>query len=67
MKQTREIIEKVYDNEDLRKTVVPLFIGNPGLGKTAIIEQFAKERGITLIELITSQMSPFEISGIAMK
>lgn len=66
MKQTREIIEKVYDNEDLRKTVVPLFIGNPGLGKTAIIEQFAKERGITLIELITSQMSPFEISGIAM-
>lgn len=32
-----------------------------------MIEEFAKEKGVQLIELITSQMSPFEISGIAMK
>ena len=65
MKEIKNILEKVYDTPSLRKSIVPLFIGNPGLGKTAMIEQFAKERGVNLIELITSQMSPFEISGIA--
>lgn len=64
MKQIKEVSEKVYVNEDLRKSVVPLFIGNPGLGKSHIIYDFAKEKGVNLIELITSQMSPFEISGI---
>lgn len=66
MKELKNILEGIYSNLQLRKTIVPLFLGNPGLGKTAIIEQFAKEKDVTLIELITSQMSPFEISGIAM-
>lgn len=66
MNRVKEILEKVYSTESLRKTIVPLFIGNPGLGKTVLIEEFAKEKGVTLVELITSQMSPFEISGIAM-
>jgi len=66
MKEVKGILEKVYDNETLRKTVVPLFIGNPGLGKTVMIQEFAESRGAKLVELITSQMSPFEISGIAM-
>ena len=64
MKKITEVLKKVYENPELRKTVVPLFIGHPGLGKTAIIEQFAKEKGVKLVELITSQLSPFEISGI---
>jgi hypothetical protein len=64
MKNIREVLEKIYKNPELRKKIVPLFIGNPGLGKTAIIEEFAKEKGVKLVELITSQMSPFEISGI---
>ena len=62
----KEILEKIYDNDELRKSIVPLFIGDPGLGKTVHIAAFAKERGVNLIELITSQMSPYEISGIAM-
>jgi len=66
MREVKEILEKVYSNGDLRKSVVPLFIGNPGLGKTVMIDAFAREKGVTLVELITSQMSPFEISGIAM-
>lgn len=66
MVRINEILEKVYNNSDLRRSIVPLFIGNPGLGKTVFIEKFAKEKGVTLVELITSQMSPFEISGIAM-
>ena len=66
MKKVKEVLEKVYNNDELRKSVVPLFIGNPGLGKTVLIDSFAKEKDVTLVELITSQMSPFEISGIAM-
>jgi len=67
MKNITSVLQRVYENEELRKTIVPLFIGNPGLGKTKLIEQFAKEKGVKLVEFITSQMSPFEISGIAMK
>ena len=66
MKRMNEILEKVYTTPSLRKSIVPLFIGNPGLGKTVIIQEFAREKKATLVELITSQMSPFEISGIAM-
>ena len=62
----KKVLEKVYENNELRKSIVPLFIGNPGLGKTVMIDQFAKKKGVNLVELITSQMSPFEISGIAM-
>lgn len=65
MNKIKEILEKVYTNLELRRTIVPLFISNPGMGKTMIINQFAKEKGVHLVELITSQMSPFEISGIA--
>jgi hypothetical protein len=66
MKKIQAILEGIYSNDSLRKTIVPLFIGNPGLGKTIVIQEFAKEKGVKLVELITSQMSPFEISGIAM-
>jgi hypothetical protein len=66
MAHIEPVLEKVYEDLDLRNNVVPLFIGNPGMGKTKIIEKFAKEKGAKLVELITSQMSPFEISGIAM-
>lgn len=65
MKKIYEVLEGVYTNDSLRRTIVPLFVGNPGIGKTVIIEQFAKDKGVKHVELITSQMSPFEISGIA--
>lgn len=66
MKEIPDILERVYQNDSLRRSIVPLFIGNPGLGKTVLIQDFAKKKGVKLVELITSQMSPFEISGIAM-
>jgi len=66
MEKIKQVLEKVYANHELRKTIVPLFIGDPGSGKSSIIAEFAKEKGVELVELITSQMSPFEISGIAM-
>ncbi len=65
MRKIYEVLEGVYNNDSLRRTIVPLFIGDPGLGKTVIIQDFAREKGVKLVELITSQMSPFEVSGIA--
>ncbi len=62
----QEVLENIYNNESLRRTVVPLFISNPGMGKSQIIYQFGQDKGVNVVELITSQMSPFEISGIAM-
>jgi len=64
MKKIKNILEGIYSNLELRRTVVPLFISSPGQGKTVIIEEFAKSKGVTLIEIITSQVSPFEVSGI---
>jgi len=66
MKKMQEVLEKIYKSPELRKSIVPLFIGNPGLGKTVILNQFAKEKGINVVEFITSQRNPFEISGMAM-
>jgi MoxR-like ATPase len=66
MKVIIDVLEKVYNNRQLRRSVVPLFIGNPGLGKTVLIDQFAKAQGVNLVELITSQRNPFEISGMPM-
>lgn len=66
MKDLLGVLEGVYNNPELRKSIVPLFISDPGLGKSQMVQQFAKEKKVKLVELITSQMSPFEISGIAM-
>lgn len=65
MNEITEILEKVYEDHELRKTIVPLFISNPGLGKSSLVNKFAKDKGVKMVELITSQMSPFEISGIS--
>lgn len=59
-----EILENVYNNKNLRRTIVPLFMSNPGQAKSTLVHEFAKSKGVNIVELITSQMSPFEISGI---
>lgn len=66
MNRMEAVLEGVYSNPELRKSIVPLFIGDPGLGKTKVIEAFAKKKGVNLVEFITSQRNPFEISGMAM-
>ena len=65
MKQIQEVLEKTYDDLELRQSIVPLFLSNPGIGKTVVIQEFAKERNVNLVEIITSQIPPYEVSGIA--
>lgn len=67
MNSITKVLEKIYDDDALRKTCIPLFLGSPGMGKTRIIEQFAKEKQVQLVEVIASQLMPHEISGIAIK
>ena len=66
MKQIIDVITKIYDNEELRQTCIPLFISNPGMGKTSIVKEFAKERGVNCLDIIASQLMPHEVSGMAM-
>ena len=66
MKKIKEILEGVYSSPELRSSIVPLFLGDPGLGKTFLIKQFAEEKGANLVEIITSQVNPFEVSGMPM-
>ena len=46
-------------------TVRPVFIwGAPGIGKSAIVEQFAKEVGLPCVSLLGSQLAPEDIIGV---
>lgn len=61
------ILEKLHKHKELRTQIVPLFLSDPGMGKTQMINQFAESKGKRVFEFITSQRSPFEISGMAIK
>jgi len=43
----------------------PVFIwGAPGIGKSSIVEQFAKELGIECVSMLGSQLAPEDIIGV---
>lgn len=65
-KQMLDVLSKTYDNPILRRTTVPLFMGNPGIGKTKIIESFAKSRGVKVTKIILSTRMPNEVLGMTM-
>ena len=58
-----EILASAYD---MRKEIVPCFIGAPGIGKTEGIRQFAESQGVGLVTFILSNTIPSEVSGIRM-
>jgi len=58
-----DVLEKTYENPILRKTTVPLFMSNPGAGKTTIIKEFAENKGVRLLKITLSQRMPNEVVG----
>ena len=60
------ILEGIYNDPWSRRNIVPLFMSNPGAGKTQIIEQFMKDKGAYKPPFVLSQRMPFEISGMAL-
>lgn len=61
-----DILNKTYDNPVLRRTTVPLFMSNPGIGKTTIIKEFAKNKGANLVKITLSQRMPNEVISMMM-
>lgn len=57
------LLESAYE---MRKEIVPLLMGEPGIGKTQGVYDFAERKGVKVVELYLSQMSPLEISGMTM-
>lgn len=66
MKDIREILLGIHGTLELRRKIIPLFRGNPGIGKTEIIKAVARELGVNVVEIIASTVTPHEISGMAM-
>jgi len=58
-----DILNKTYDNLNLRQNTVPLFMSNPGVGKSKIIKGFAKERNVKMRKITLSQRMPNEVAG----
>lgn len=80
MNKIKPVLEGIYRVPSLRKKIVPIFMGDPGLGKTFLInefKEFAQENKVNfvdffdtisidpkLVQYIGSQVSPLEVSGI---
>lgn len=58
-----DVLNKTYDNSILRKKTVPLFMSNPGMGKSTIIRKFAESRKVNMTKITLSQRMPNEVSG----
>jgi MoxR-like ATPase len=63
MNYIQEKLEAVYGCRD---SIALGLISNPGIGKTESVYQFAEKKGVKVVEVIASQCSPMEISGIKM-
>ena len=62
LKENRSLVAKGVNPSRL---VNPYLIGDPGLGKTSIVEQIAEEENIDLATVIVAQYDPAELSGLA--
>ena len=65
MNKIKPVLEGIYSDMELRSSCIPLFIGNPGIAKSVIIQDFADEKKVTLVEMIGSTMMPHEVTGIS--
>jgi hypothetical protein len=64
--QMLDVLNKTYDNLNLRRKTVPLFMSNPGIGKTTIIKKFAETKGVKMVKITLSQRMPNEVVGMVM-
>ncbi len=58
-----DVLNKTYDNLILRRTTVPLFMSNPGIGKSTITDKFAADKGVKIHHTILSTRMPNEVAG----
>lgn len=61
--EINEILTKTYNNLILRRKTVPLFMSDPGTGKSTIIRKFANDKNVNYLKITLSQRMPNEVSG----
>lgn len=61
-----DVLNKTYDNPILRRTTIPLFMSNPGMGKSTIIKEFAISKKVGFKKITLSQRMPNEVVGALM-
>lgn len=54
---------KTWITESIKQRLVPLLIGSPAVGKSAIVHQIAGEYGLKVIDLRLSQCDPTDLCG----
>ena len=58
-------VESVISNKELAMKLPPILIhGSPGLGKSSIVKEVAKDLGINLIDVRLAQIEPCDIKGL---
>lgn len=65
--KTIEVENMIKYVENAPKSMNLLFIGDSGVGKTVIIEKYAKENDIELVTLVLSQLEASETLGVPLK
>lgn len=58
-----DVLEKTYNDSILRSTTVPLFMSNPGVGKSSIVKEYANNIGVGFKKITLSQRMPNEVVG----
>lgn len=64
--KTSDIPQLLASAYEARDEIVLCLLGKPGIGKTQQLYQFAKDKGVKVVEIIASQILPNEVSGITM-
>lgn len=58
-------MDAIDKNEDITSVLPPILIhGSPGLGKTSIVRELCKERGIGFVPVLLSQIDSVDIRGL---
>jgi hypothetical protein len=60
IKELKKMLELTYEESNLEF----VFLSGPGIGKTSIIEQFFKEKGLTVVTITPSSMDREDWKGI---
>lgn len=60
----KKILNRIYEYD--RKDIIPYLRGAAGIGKTTIVYDLAKEKKCNIVELICSQITYTELSGMPM-
>lgn len=58
-------MQTILDNPAMSKQLPPICVhGSPGIGKSRLVEEIAKEMGVEFISVMLSQIEPCDIKGL---